>query len=315
VSQEHWSAYYRGGALVSCPTNPEPGYAGRVRDAWARFFSDLRANSAVLDLGTGNGPVLLIAREASDAGDLGLRLTGVDLAAIDPVNDVPDGARLFEGIEFHAGVSTEALPFGATTFDAVSGQFIVEYTDTGKSLDEVVRVLAPGGRLQLILHHADSLIVANARESLRQAELVRAERMLARADRYFERSGDPGAAAESARRKLIETGKTLEAAAEASANPLFIDYVLRAVTTLLEHHRRLSRGELVRQLKRLDRELALWERRLADLVGAAMDEVAIDAFAASARDAGLKDVSYETQVQDGDVLIGWRMTARKPAAA
>ena len=314
VSQDHWSAYYRGGALVSCPTNPEPGYTGRVRAAWETFFGGLAANAGVLDLGTGNGPVLLIAKSVAEANGLALRLTGVDLAEIDPPSDVPGGAELFDGIEFHAGVSTEALPFESATFDAVSGQFIVEYTDTAATLAETARVLVPGGRAQLILHHADSLIVSNARESLRQAGLVHESRVVGKAERYFERSGDAGAAAETARQKLIAAGKHLEEASAGSTNPLFLDYVLHSITTLLEHHRRLSRGELVRHVRRLARELNLWQRRLEDLVGAALDATALDAFAATARTAGLIDVSYEPQRQDGDVLIGWRLSARKPGA-
>jgi len=315
MSLEHWSAYYRGGALVSCPTNPEPGYTGRVREAWERFFGDLPPGAGVLDLGTGNGPVLLIAKSTSETKGLELRLTGVDLAGIDPRNDLPEGERLFEGIEFHAGIRTEALPFDDRSFDAISGQFIVEYTDRERTLAEIARVLRPAGRVQLILHHADSLIVANARESLRQAELVARERVLTKAERYFEKAYEPGASAESSRQALIGAGKALEAEAAASANPLFLDYVLRSITTLLEHHRRLSRGELLKHMKRLERELVLWERRLTDLAGAAMDTAAIEDFENSARSAGLADVSSATLAQDGDVLIGWRLTAHVPEIA
>lgn len=313
VTQEHWAAYYRGGALVSCPTNPEPGYEGRVREAWEDYFGALPGGSRVLDLGTGNGPIALIARTVSDANGLDLRITGVDLADIDPVQDVADGARLFAGIEFQGGVSTESLPFPDAGFDAISGQYIVEYTDTTATLAEMARVLVAGGRVQLILHHVDSIIAANARESLGEAELARRdERIVEKAGRYFEAAAKPGTRTEAARRALIDAGKRLEAAAERSPNPIFLDFVLRSITTLLEHHARLSRGDLVKQLQRLDRELDLWERRLADLVGAAMSEGAMQAFVEAARDKGFDAVDYALQHQGEDVVVGWRFNAVKP---
>lgn len=72
-------------------------------------------------------------------------------------------------------------------------------------------------------------------------------------------------------------------------------------------------ADFEKHTKRL--ELVLWQRRLTDLAGAAMDTAAIEDFENSARSAGLADVSSATLAQDGDVLIGWRLTARVPEIA
>ena len=312
MPQEHWAAYYRGGMLVSCPTNPEPGYAGRVRHAWADFFRHLGHGAAVLDVGTGNGPVALIAKQVSAEHDLALRICGVDLADIRPAEDVPDGARLFQGIEFQGGVSAEALPFGDGAFDAVVGQFIAEYTDYRRTLAEMSRVLAGQGLLQLILHHADSIVVQNATESLLHADLVNSEeRLLDKTERYIEVAGQSGPAAETARQALIESGKRLEATAEASANPLLIRFVLQSVTSILEHRNQLSQSELINQVGRLQRELALWERRLLDLTGAALAPDGLQSFAAAAEASGFRDVDYRPLQQAGDILVGWLLQARR----
>ncbi len=311
VTQEHWAAYYRGGALVSCPTNPEPGYEGRVRDAWEDFFGSLPAGARVLDAGTGNGPVALIAKAVSDANSLDLHINGVDLADIDPIRDVADGALLFAGIDFHGGVSMEALPFADAEFDAVSGQYIVEYTNREATLKELARVLAAGGHVQLILHHADSIVVQNARESLQHAALVeRDEQLLEKAGRYFELATSSGAATESARQALIESGKRLEAVAEQSSNPILLDFALQSVTALLTHRARITPADMQKQIERLQHEMDLWRRRLEDLAGAAMAEDDMQAFVRVAEAAGFSLVAYEPLHQAGDVLVGWLFSAQ-----
>jgi hypothetical protein len=47
MNLKHWEFYYRGGAQVSCPTNPEPCYTLEVREAWASFFASLADGAAV----------------------------------------------------------------------------------------------------------------------------------------------------------------------------------------------------------------------------------------------------------------------------
>ena len=81
MTSDHWASYYRSGALVSCPTNPEPYYTMEVRDAWVRFFAALADGDRVLDIGTGNGPVALIARQTAEENTRSYRIDGVDLAA------------------------------------------------------------------------------------------------------------------------------------------------------------------------------------------------------------------------------------------
>jgi hypothetical protein len=56
----------------------------------------------------------------------------------------------------------EALPFEAGTFDLVVSQWGLEYSNLEISTPEVLRVLAPGGRIQLLLHHVDALPVTLA---------------------------------------------------------------------------------------------------------------------------------------------------------
>jgi len=309
MSQNHWEAYYRSGALISCPTNPEPYYTMEVRDAWVTFFSMLADGDRVLDLGTGNGPVALIAKETATERSLSIAIDGVDLAMIDPVQDVPDGHELLGGINFHPGVSTEDLPFDDASFAAISGQYIIEYTNLERTLAECRRVLAPGGSCQFILHGPDSVIVQNGSESLRHAGLVQEDTKLMRKfRRYYDRSLESPGKAEKARQQLLDAGKELEAVARTSGNPHLIKYMLDNIGALLQNRTKLSRGQMLQQSERLERELKNWVRRLQDLVSAAQSENDLLRIVRIAEELGFDEVRFEQQMQGGDNLIGWRLT-------
>jgi ubiquinone/menaquinone biosynthesis C-methylase UbiE len=314
VTLDHWAAYYRGGALVSCPVNAGLNYDQEVRDAWVAFFSALPVGARILDIGTGNGAVALIARETAAERSLELRIKAVDLAEIDPPKYVPDGAKLLAGIEFSGGVSTEALPFDESSFDAISGQYIVEYTDIPATLRECARVLVPGGACQLILHHEDSIVVANARESLRHAVRVRDEtRLVSHFRRYCELIGESADKAEPARQDFIAAGRELEEEAAASSNPLLLNFVLDSITRLLENRPGLGQAGLLEQVNRLEQLIDEWVSRLDDLVSAALDADGMQTLADDAEAAGFDAVQYEPQTQGGETLVGWRLHMRRAA--
>src|SRR3546814_136608 len=75
-----------------------------------------------------------------------------------------------QALHFHSGVSAEALPFDDNSFDLVTSQYGIEYCDDVRTAPEVARVLAPDGRVALLLHHADSRLAQVAREELRLAD-------------------------------------------------------------------------------------------------------------------------------------------------
>ena len=308
MSLNHWEAYYRGGALVSCPIDTEPNYSGEVRAAWVSFFSGLSDGARILDLGCGNGPVALIAKETANEISRTFQIEAVDLAEIDPVSNVSKGATLFQGIRFHSRVSTENLPFNTASMNAVCGQYIIEYTDVSRTLAEVARVLQPDGVCQFILHHADSIVVENARESLRQASFALDEvKVLRLFRRYCEKLDRSPARAESARHALLDGGSKMQNAAQASENPLFLQFVLDSMDSLLQQQDRMTRGQMLKETNRLERELKNWVRRLNDLACSAQSEEDIAAITSEAVKLGFRSMSSETQVQDGDNLVGWRL--------
>lgn len=95
----------------------------------------------VLDVGCGTG---VLARAA-----LGLVGEGGHVVGIDPNEGMLAVARRTPGIVWKQGVA-EDLPFADASFDHVVSQFVMMFvTDRHEAVQEMARVLAPGGRLAI----------------------------------------------------------------------------------------------------------------------------------------------------------------------
>jgi ubiquinone/menaquinone biosynthesis C-methylase UbiE len=311
-SLRHWEAYFRGGAVASCPVGPGDGYTGELREAWVRFFSELPDQARILDIGTGNGAIPLIALACAAALERQFQIHGSDLARIDPVRDVANGASLFAGIQFHPQVASEELPFAAASFDAVTGQYALEYSNVGQALREIDRVLAPGGRAQFILHHADSVVALNARASLQQAGLVLEETMILRKLRRYLDSGQRSAPAAGRAREQFEIAlNELREAAGATRNSLMLDVTIDAVRKLAAARGQMAPAALAREVDRFEGEVRASVRRLQDLVRCSQTEAGMRDIARAAVDLGQLVDEPAPQYHAGSNLVGWRLCMRK----
>jgi len=313
MSVEHWENYYRGGAIATCPMGPSSTYTLELRDLWIEFFAALDDGARVLDIGTGNGAIALLAGEAATTAGKRFEIHGADIAAIDPPRHVPNGAALFKGITFHPGMPTEKLDFAAGSIDAVSGQYALEYADLGKALAEVWRVLRPGGRALFVLHHDRSVLIRNAGESLRHGALVLEDtKILRRLRRHAIAERESAAAARVTWAELSAAAARLRQAAAASHTPHVLHVVLDGVQKLLSLRRRLSAAEFEREVDRFERDVRASVRRLQDLVGSAQSSEQMEAIVATARRAGFECGQSEPQHHAGDNLVGWRLALSRP---
>lgn len=152
-----WTRYWQTAdpSVAGCLPGLPSKVSAKFEELWSDFFSRLPPGAAVLDLGTGSGTVLRLARSVAS----GLKLTGVDYADVLPSPG--------QDIRMMSAVRLEDLPFADESFDAVSSQFAFEYADQLSAVAELQRVLAPAGTLLIVAHHASSVIVAHNDRRLR----------------------------------------------------------------------------------------------------------------------------------------------------
>jgi arsenite methyltransferase len=141
---------------------PEPEL-GRVPDATVESFAGvanywvlgrIEPGAVVLDLGCGAGTDLLIAAQMT--GPTG-RVIGVDMTAsmLERARASADEMGV-DNVELHEAL-IESLPLGDASVDVVISNGVIDLVpDKDAVLDEIDRVLRPGGRLQLadvVIHH------------------------------------------------------------------------------------------------------------------------------------------------------------------
>jgi SAM-dependent methyltransferase len=144
---------------------PEPELE-RVPDATVESFAGVanhwvlgrvEPGAIVLDLGCGAGTDLLIAAQMT--GPTG-RVIGVDMtsAMLDRARESADAMGL-DHVALHEAL-IESLPLADASVDAVISNGVIDLVpDKDAVLDEIDRVLRPGGRLQLadvVIHRAVS---------------------------------------------------------------------------------------------------------------------------------------------------------------
>lgn len=310
MSVKQWETYYRGGTLSTCPTAADGGYDLEVRAAWVEFFSALPEHARILDVGTGNGVVALIASETAAALGRSWDIHATDLAEIDPPRYVRDGARRLSGITFHPGVPTERLPFDDASFDAVSGHYALEYTDIPAALAQVHRVLKPGGNAQFILHHDESVLVRSARTSLREADLVFSDTKIYR---RLHRLVEMDQIQPSTQRVASELQTAIRALKQGledvrpQGGGRILSVTLDAVQKLLTARKEMPARTVALEVDRAEAELRASVRRLNDLVEHACPESAMQRIAKQAGDAGFSLIEHLPLHHAGTNLVGWQL--------
>jgi hypothetical protein len=312
---EQWETFYRGGGVATGPAGVDGLYDLEIRDAWETFFEELPTQARLLDIGTGNGVLPLIALNARDRKGAQWGIDATDLAQIDPKRHVADGVRRFEGVQFHPGVANEKLPFDAGSFDAVFGQYALEYGNTAESLGEVARVLLPRAKAQFILHHCDSVLVQAAHRSMAECDLVfkqtRIYRKLHRLVGTDSLSADALRNAQEDLSVAIRRLKQELAAAEPSGGGRILAVALNATQQLLAARRSMRAQQVGLEVDRAESELRTSWRRLNDLSQHAIDEHRMQRIESEAAHAGLAIIDCGPLFHNGINLVGWLIRFQK----
>jgi len=152
--KDAWTAFWQDPSAQMQCIRGAPDITEALRGHWSAFAASLAPGARVLDLGCGAGA----AARALVAARRDLHVTGIDFARVPSAADPQ--------IELLSDTAMEYLPFADATFDAAISQYGYEYGRTHKTAKQLARVLAPGGKFSLLVHHAESSVVAANRARL-----------------------------------------------------------------------------------------------------------------------------------------------------
>lgn len=326
LTDDEWEQFWRHGSVTTFERSGNPNYDGEIREFWERQFATLLEGARIVDLATGNGAVALLAAEYSAANDRQFCVDALDRAAIRPEKDLQEAEAAREwlsSVRFRGGAPNEDTGLESECADLVTSQYGFEYGDPSATAREAMRILKPGGRIALITHHANSVVVREAREGLEQHRLcLRKEQLLTRARRvvdamasaesdFEKRMLKHDAKAENLRRKMNAAVERVQQQAERFSDPgNGIGFVLNGLQSIFAPG--LRPAERRATIRRLREASDAYCRRMEDLLAATPDAGEFDRLLENLRSAGLAVDGWFPLVYRGEALMGWAVAGHKP---
>jgi len=318
LGKDAWDDYWRSGAISVCLSGEDGNYSGAVREFWRRFFANCASGCRILDVACGNGALALIAAEVARTGRGVLRITGVDAARIQKPDTLRETKEF--SCELRGNTAAENLPFADASFDRVISQFGIEYSETGKSLAEAVRILAPGGSVCFLVHARSSEVVARARRELDTlAALLDSIALtdhigaLIKAEQAFQqlptqRLKHSLAVAQRKAQGALDHASTLVKKAPGS----LVVQTLDQVRNLHQGRARHGHDWSLAQVGFVKSALQANRTRLRAMAHAALSDRDVQALLGHLEQMGLQEVSGNEFLQEPGAILGYLVKGRQP---
>lgn len=166
--KQAWSDYWTQGHITSFGDKYADNYQGSIKNYWRSVFNHLSKGKTILDIATGNGALLEMAKAEAPSSEI--KLIGVDYAKIPQ-----EVIKKRTGITIFSETPAESLPFENDTIDLVVSQYGAEYADFPNAMAEAHRVLKQQGELKLICHCAQSVVISDNQMIYQCSEALLAE--------------------------------------------------------------------------------------------------------------------------------------------
>lgn len=299
----YWSEYWQQGHVNSFADSISRNYEGELAEQWLTFFTETNVHGGkVIDLATGNGALIDLAINVGHYRKA--EYIGVDYATL----NIGDNLN-HPNITFLQEQNIESLPFADNAVTAVVSQFGIEYSDLNLTLNEVSRVLRPGGKLRVVVHRKESVIVEPNFQILTVIQRLQEKgsplEALKRLVTALNESSKPNKSKEAIRLELNEkVGKLVNEHKQA----LYDTNFPQLLKTVLNPKVSIAQKEKI--FVEYDKELESHGERLSDLIDAASDSEEITLLKSKLMCNDFVDIKV-SDISDKRGLIGTAISAIK----
>ncbi len=324
---EHWSKYWHTEGVLNSFAEGEAnqGYAGEVKKFWQATFANIPQGGTVIDAGTGNGALALLAFDYSKANQKDFVIHGVDAAKIDPPAQLskssPAIAKKLKQITFHSETPVEQMPFDAGSVDAVISQFAFEYADRNQALKSILEALKSGGTFTAMAHHASSSLLKDSKQGLivltdildNSPLFQQADLLIELAGQAIPQLGEKGWSEFSHNRIMSRSiqwaMQALQERYNKAEQQVWVNDVVRRVARVMQVMKGDNLAECRKQLAFEYHVLNDHKLRLQDQLNAALAKKDITALKKAAEKAGASFAADMVE-HDGDTFA-WTLTIQK----
>lgn len=318
LSSSHaWSNYWSKGFLTTF-ADEGASYSGKVKIFWQEVFSSLVSRTKLVDLGAGNGALLKIAEAICSENEI-----QIDMVAVDSANIIEsDFYKLHPDIKLLSNTLIEKTEIDSHSVDVCISHFGFEYAPRNAAVNELQRVLKPGGSFYAILHHAESRISLQSKSIIEQIKLCErsklvetVEALLSRLQKLKESNCDPKIDNKASElreyfnrmaERLIQYGNRLP-------DNTHIEYFISELTNLfgskVKNMTFLEKINIVSELK-LESESYLI--RSLSMIQSSLTSEDMKKFSSLLNDNGISIKNVE-ELYQGESLFGWCLIASKIA--
>ena len=311
---ESWDTYWQG-ALTSAAYSGGGSSHPLVLSFWDDYFRGLHDRGRelnIIDIASGNGAVVEGA---------GTSLTGP--VARFTCLDVSDSAirMLEERFPDVRGVVADAadIPLDSASFDIVTSQFGVEYAGL-EAIDEVSRLVVPGGEIVLMLHHHGGIIYQECGASLEAVREMQAADFIPNCIAMFEAGfavmqGGDRALFSEAGKKFAPSLRAMEAIMHKHGRDVAASTILkvyRDVRTIHGSMRHYESSAVRGWLEKMEQAIEAYAGRMASMRDAAIDAAQFAQVGTDLVEQGFEILRAEPIANsEQDQPIAWALIAKK----
>lgn len=313
-----WDKYWHGAREGAAYGNEGVNHPA-ISAFWQFYFGSAREkfnHPKIVDVASGTGAVLESAWKVYNSAELPeFYCLDTSVWAIHSIR------RRFTQVSGYVS-DARAIPLASATVDIATSQFGVEYAGLA-AMDEMARLVVPGGQIALVLHHKDGSIYKECADGLEAVDKLIACRYIPLALKMFaagfaiSRGADPDEFKKAAR-ELLPAFKSLEPVMDQYGVEVAGGLIAELYNEVARIQNRLQyhdEAEVLEWLKRMDVELQAYTGRLDSMCRSALDIRAFGRVCDNLTNKGYRLQMAESIKVSNEVLpLAWAIIAEKIVA-